>query len=270
MNSQQLGDTQQAFDSVAAEYDGPLGNNALVQGLRARTLTAVLGAVPPGAALLDLGCGTGLDAVWLGQRGYRVIAIDWSPAMVRRAREQATRGGVDRGVTVYHLGIHELDRLPEQALDGAYSDLGALNCVPDLALAARAIAGRLRPGGVLIASVIGRVCPWEVAVCLRKGQWARARVRWSTRTVAVPLSGHTVWTRYYMPAEFRSAFESAGFRLRSLRALGLFVPPPYLFAFAQRHPRVVAALETLEDRVAGWPALRQWGDHFLIVMQHDG
>jgi hypothetical protein len=88
--------------------------------------------------------------------------------------------------------------------------------------------------------------------------------------VAVPLSGHTVWTRYYMPAEFRSAFESAGFRLRSLRALGLLVPPPYLFAFAQRHPRVVAALETLEDRVAGWPALRHWGDHFLIVMQHDG
>jgi len=87
--------------------------------------------------------------------------------------------------------------------------------------------------------------------------------------VAVPLSGHTVWTRYYTPAEFRSAFEPAGFRLRSLRALGLLVPPPYLFAFAQRHPRAVAALETLEDRVAGWPALRQWGDHFLIVMQRD-
>src|SRR5712692_9506603 len=115
MKSEQPGYTQQAFHSAAADYDSPLDNNALVQGLRARTLTAVLGAVPPGAALLDLGCGTGLDAVWLGQRGYRVIAIDWSPAMVRRAREQATRGGVGRGVTVHHLGIHELDRLPEQA-----------------------------------------------------------------------------------------------------------------------------------------------------------
>ena len=95
-------------------------------------------------------------------------------------------------------------------------------------------------------------------------------MRWSKRTVAVPLAGHTVWTRYYTPAEFRSAFEPAGFRLRSLRALGLFVPPPYLFAFAQRHPRALAALETLEDRLAGWPAVRQWGDHFLIVMQRDG
>jgi SAM-dependent methyltransferase len=269
MNTQQLADTQRAFDAVAAQYDGPLGNNALVQRLRARTMTAVLRSVPPGASLLDLGCGTGLDAVWLGQRGYRVTAIDWSPAMVRRARERATRASLDRGVEVQHLGLHELDRLPERAFDGAYSDLGSLNCVPDLALTARAIAGRLRRGGALIASVIGRVCPWELAVCLRKRQWARARVRWSKGTVAVPLSGHTVWTRYYRPAEFQSALEPAGFRLRSLRALGLFVPPPYLWAFAERHPRLVAALEALDGRVAGWPALREWGDHFLIEMTLD-
>jgi len=41
-------------------------------------------------------------------------------------------------------------------------------------------------------------------------------------------------------------------------------------AFALRHPRAVAMLQGLEDRVAGWPGLRRWGDHFLIVMQrHD-
>jgi hypothetical protein len=43
-----------------------------------------------------------------------------------------------------------------------------------------------------------------------------------------------------------------------------------MLAFAQRHPGLVGGLQALEDRVAAWPGLRQWGDHFLIVMQRDG
>lgn len=266
----QLIDTQEAFDSVAADYDGPVGNNALVQAMRQRTLAAVQGFVPAGGNLLDLGCGTGLDAVWLAQRGYRVTAIDWSPAMVERARRRTIDVGVDRLVAVHHLGIHQLEQLAEQSFDAAYSNLGALNCVADLAPVASAVARRLRTGGTLVASVIGRVCPWEIARSIGKRQWSRATVRWTKGIVPVPLNRRTVWTRYYKPSEFRRAFERAGFRLRSLRGLGLFVPPPYMQAFAQRHPRTVAALQDLEDRVAAWPGLRAWGDHFLIVMQRHG
>jgi SAM-dependent methyltransferase len=270
MNTRQLADTRQAFDSVAAVYDGPLGNNALVQRVRARTLAAVTRSVAPGAAVLDLGCGTGIDAAFLAQQGYLVTAIDWSPEMVRRTQERAIQAGLDGVLAVHHLGIHELDRLPVAGFDAAYSDLGSLNCVPDLAAAARSIAARLRPRGTLVASVIGRVCPWELALFAVKRQWRRARIRAAKGTVPVPLNGRTVWTAYYHPSEFRSAFESAGFALDSLRGLGLLVPPPYMLAFAQRHRRAVAVLQALEDRVAGWPGLREWGDHFLIVMQRRG
>lgn len=267
MNTRQLADTQRAFDEVAASYDGPVGNNTLVQAVRARTLAAVTRSVAPGAALLDLGCGTGLDAAALGRQGYRVTAIDWSANMVRQTRERAARAGKNALVAVHQLGIHELGRLPPATFDGAYSNLGALNCVPDLGSAAAAIAARLRPGGVLIASVIGRVCPWELAIFSRKRDWRRAAARWSKEPVAVPLSGRTVWTRYYSPSEFRSTFAAAGFRLRSLRTLGLLVPPPYALAFADRHPRLVAGLQVIEDRVADWPGVRGWGDHFLVVME---
>jgi hypothetical protein len=53
----------------------------------------------------------------------------------------------------------------------------------------------------------------------------------------------------------------------SLRALGLFVPPPYLQAFAHRHPKLVDLLQRIEDRCGGWPLLRSWGDHFLVVLR---
>ena len=270
MIGRQLKDTQAAFDSVAADYDGPLGNNELVQWMRARTLDAVKRSVSPGAALLDLGCGTGLDAVALAQQGYRVTALDWSAAMVRRTRQRASDAGVDGALATHHLGIHELERMPPGDFDAAYADLGSLNCVPDLAGCARSIAARVRPGGVLVASVIGRVCVWELAVFAAKRQWRRARLRAAAGTVPVPLNGQTVWTSYFSPSEFRSVFEGAGFRSRSLRALGLLGPPPYMLAFAQRHAGLVGGLQALEDRIAAWPGLRQWGDHFLIVMERNG
>jgi SAM-dependent methyltransferase len=268
MNTRQLADTQRAFDEVAAGYDGPLGNNTLVQAVRARTVAAVTRSLTPGAALLDLGCGTGLDAVALARLGYHVTAIDWSANMVRQTRERAGSADTDGMVAVHQVGIHELGRLPGGTFDGAYSDLGALNCVPDLSAAAASIAERLRPGGVFIASVIGRMCPWELAIFARKRDWSRAAMRWSQEPVPVPLSGRTVWTRYYSPAEFRSTFAAAGFRLRSLRTLGLLVPPPYAVAFSDRHPRLVARLQAIEDRVASWRGIRGWGDHFLVVMEH--
>jgi SAM-dependent methyltransferase len=263
----QLADTQRAFDSVADEYDGPLGNNPLVQRLRAWTLGSVMSSVASGSRLLDLGCGTGLDATHLARHGYQVTAIDWAPGMVRRSRERVAAERLDRSVTVHHLGIHELDKLPPATFDAAYSNLGSLNCVPDLEAAALSIASRLPVDGILIASVLGRFSPWEIVLFGLKGRWSRARVRWSADTVPVPLNGFRVWTRYYTPFEFSSVFKAAGFQVSSLRALGLMTPPPYQLAFAERHRPVVDVLQAVEDRVARWPGLRQWGDHFLISLR---
>src|SRR6476469_8900798 len=66
----QLLDTQRAFDSVAADYDGPKGNNALIQRMRETVWQTLTDAVPSGTRLLDLGCGTGIDAIELARRGY--------------------------------------------------------------------------------------------------------------------------------------------------------------------------------------------------------
>jgi SAM-dependent methyltransferase len=262
-----LMETQRAFDGVASGYDRSNTENPTLCEMRERTRQAVEAVVPRGAHLLDLGCGPGSDAEHLAGRGYRVTAIDWSSAMVREARRRVWQSGMHGRVDVLHLGIHELDRLPLARFDAAYSNFGPLNCVPDPAAAARLIADRLRPGGVLVASVIGRLCPWEIALYLARGEWSRAGIRFRHGLVAVPLDGHTVWTRYYTPGAFERIFAAAGFTRVSLRTLGLLVPPPYLQAFAGRHPALVGALQRVEDRVGAWPAVRAWGDHFLIVLR---
>ncbi|HKB13677.1 MAG TPA: methyltransferase domain-containing protein [Vicinamibacterales bacterium] len=269
MLSNALLDTQRAFDGVASSYDRSNTDNATLRAMRARFWAEVDACVAPGSRLLDLGCGPGADAARFAALGHHVTAIDWSPAMVEEARRRLRASGSADRVEVHHLGIHDLDRLTPRTrfFDAAYSNFGPLNCVAQPNTAAWMIAERLRPGGMLIASVIGRVCPWEIAVHAARGQFRRAAVRFSDGLAPVPLNGRTVWTRYYMPGEFQRIFEVAGFERVSLRALGLFVPPPYMQAFAGRHPKLIAALERIDQRLGRWPGVRAWGDHFLIALR---
>jgi len=262
-----LNDTRDAFDSVADDYDGPRGNNTAIQDMRAEMWRWLDTSFAPGSRLIDLGCGTGLDAVHLAGQGQQVTATDWSERMVERTRDRAREAGVPDRVEALAIGAHELQRLAGDAgFDGAYSNLGPLNCVPDLGAVARECARLLKPGGRLVFTVIGRYCPWEMAHYARRGRWRRIAVRFARGTVAVGMNGRTIWTRYYSPAEFFAAFEPH-FELEQQRGLCIFVPPPYLTWLAERHPRVHRFLWRLDRRVAAWPLLRELGDHFLMVMR---
>ncbi len=50
-------------------------------------------SLPPGASLMDLGCGRGRHAIPLSRRGYRVTGVDLSEKMLGLARERASREG---------------------------------------------------------------------------------------------------------------------------------------------------------------------------------
>jgi SAM-dependent methyltransferase len=43
---------------------------------------------------LELGCGSGNNAVWLAQQGFDVTAVDISPTAIRRAKERSAAAGV--------------------------------------------------------------------------------------------------------------------------------------------------------------------------------
>jgi ubiquinone/menaquinone biosynthesis C-methylase UbiE len=263
----QLRDTQDAFDSVADDYDGPRGNNDLIQDMRLEIWRWLKMTFSPGAHLIDLGCGTGLDAVHLASAGMQVTATDWSPMMVQRTRQRAAARELTGRVRAIALGAHELERLEESAgFDGAYSNFGPLNCVPDLAHVSNECARLLKPGGALVFTVIGRLCPWEVAHYLRRRRFARVRVRFARGPVAVSMNNRTIWTRYYGPREFYRAF-STQFKLEHFRGLCVFAPPPYLAAIREGHFRWYEYLWRMDRRMAGWPILRGCGDHFLMVLR---
>lgn len=107
-------------------------------------LDAFLDRLAPGAAVLELGCGSGRDAARMKQRGFAVDATDATPAMVAKANERW-----DLGARV--MAFHELEA--EAAYAGVWAHASLLHCprtaLPDvLARIDRALA----PGGLFFAS----------------------------------------------------------------------------------------------------------------------
>jgi SAM-dependent methyltransferase len=259
--------TRDAFDSVAADYDGPRGNNASIQDMRAEMWRTLDATFAPGSRLIDLGCGTGLDAVRMARAGYAVTATDWSPQMIERTRQRAAAEQLQERVRALTCGAHELSRLEEPGrFDGAYSNLGALNCVPDLSTVAEQCARLLKPAGALVFAVIGRICPWEIGHYALRRDWQRIGVRFADGMIPVGMNKRVVWTHYYTPHEFYGAFAPL-FSLQSHRAMCLLVPPPYLGSLRERHFRWYQRLRRIERRVGTWPGLRNMGDHFLMMMR---
>jgi arsenite methyltransferase len=109
-------------------------------------------AVRPGETVLDLGSGAGVDCFLAAREtgpGGRVVGVDMTPAMLAKARANATRGGY----TNVEFRLGEIEHLP--VADGSV-DCIISNCVvnlsPDKPQVFREALRALRPGGRMLLS----------------------------------------------------------------------------------------------------------------------
>ena len=73
--------------------------------------TVTTRAIEP-CRVLDLGCGTGDNSIWLAQKGFRVTGIDASEIAVRRATEKASRAGVKCSFLVIDFVRNRIEGAP--------------------------------------------------------------------------------------------------------------------------------------------------------------
>jgi SAM-dependent methyltransferase len=255
-----------AFDAVAEQFDERYGSWLSVAAQRRAVRSELLRAFPIGARVLEIGAGTGEDALWLTRRGRVVLATDAAPSMVRVTTAKLSSGGapVPRVVAAEDIDTLAAEYSGDsQQLDGAFSNFAALNCVVDLAPVGRGLARAVRPGGQVVLVLFGVVVPGEWLVQLARGDLGAA-FRRRRKTASARLGGRRFDVRYHRESDVERAF-APWFRLTGRRGIGIFVPPSAAEPWISRHPRILATLERL-DGVVSRP-LAPLGDHVLYRLE---
>lgn len=99
------------------------------------------------STILDLGCGTGGHAIPLAQRGYQVVGVDRSPAMLERARRKAQEAGVLVEFVEGDIRTVDLERTFD-AVIAMFSAISYQISNADLAAACCTARRHLKPGSI--------------------------------------------------------------------------------------------------------------------------
>lgn len=249
-----------AFDELASSYDATFTDTVVGKALRETVWARVEQSFRGSHRVLELGCGTGEDAVRLAGSGIRVVATDASPRMIQVARQKASHSHCAERIEFHCLAMEDLGAsLHGQTFDGVLSDFGAINCVRNLPALVADVAARLAPGAPLLWVIMGRLVPWEWAWYLPRANWRKAwrrlhrgGVEWRGLTISYPT-----------PAEM-TAHLRPYFAIHRMSALGFALPPSYATKWLNRWPRILKLLNRLETLAQRSSALASWSDHYIV------
>jgi ubiquinone/menaquinone biosynthesis C-methylase UbiE len=254
------------FDNIAEQYDATFTSSTIGRLQRDSVWNELKKSFRPGHRILDIGCGTGVDARYLAERGVEVVACDSSSRMLSVAQRRIA--GLPQSaasVRLHLLPAEEISNLRDGGpFDGAFSNFGAMNCVADIGEFASGLARLLKPGANVLLCFMGPVCVWETVWYLLHGKFAAAFRRFNPDGVAARLSGGSVvHVRYPSVSSIRNSF-GPEFSLKSIRGIGVAVPPSYAGAWANRWLGVMR-LAANADRILGrCPGIRMLADHVLL------
>lgn len=258
----------EAFSRTAEKYDSFAEDHPHLIRMRNKVYAHVIHHVPRGARILELNAGTGTDAVQLAQRGYFVHATDIAPGMLGRLREKVEKLGLHDRVTVEERSFLSLDNIQSVPFDAVLSNLGGLNCIPDLTPVIRQIPKILKPGGVVTWVLMPHVCLWEMAEIFR-GNFSLAFRRFSRGSVRAKLEGLNFDVYYFSPRQVTEWFGSE-FELLALEGLSVITPTAESKNFAKRYPHLYRVLSWLDDNLSPhWP-WHGWGDFYILMMRYKG
>lgn len=238
------------FDRQAPNYDSGFAYNVPARMARARAVDFYLRNLPPPPGrILDLGSGTGVDAIKLARGGYQVIAIDISSGMCERMSHVVDDAGLGDSISVVCADVMELGLLAsiaEGPVAGVLLSFGVVNYVSDPSWLLDEIAKCMAPGGVVVIGTLGRRCLWDLAY------YALARrtlsPRWRPGPNRESISG-TLLPEWYWSATDLAGAASSRYTIVDRAGFGSVGPPPYLTGKALLPDLLASMLWRLDARI---------------------
>ncbi|MHB8579862.1 MAG: class I SAM-dependent methyltransferase [Ignavibacteriaceae bacterium] len=256
---------KEAFDRQSEFFDEYEEHNEILKRLRLTVRGHLLRHVKNGDNILELNAGTGLDAVFLAHKGYKIHAIDIAEGMLNKLEKKINTPELRDKVSFELLSFTELDKLKVRNFDYIFSNFGGLNCVDDLNKVTKHFNNILKPLGKITLVIMPPFSLWELTLAL-KGKFKPAFRRLHKNGTTANIEGIKFKTYYYNLKEIKHALGKE-FKLIEVQGLASVSPPPYFEDFPLLHP-VLYKLFTLTDKyVSHIFPFNRCADHLILTFR---
>jgi ubiquinone/menaquinone biosynthesis C-methylase UbiE len=116
--------------------------------------------LPKNGTIIDVGGGPGRYTIELAKMGYNVVLFDYSPALLRIARREIKKAGVEKKVDVFEGSMTDMSMFDDKVFDSAVCLGAAMGHVEGEGRRNKALSEMKRitkKGGFIFISVIGRL-----------------------------------------------------------------------------------------------------------------
>jgi ubiquinone/menaquinone biosynthesis C-methylase UbiE len=252
------------FDSIAANYDRIFTGSCTGKAQRAAVWRETDQLFQTGQNILEMNCGTGVDAIHFARCGVSVLGFDQSSRMISVARNLVAQAGCEREVHLHQMAIEDMIEWDHRLqFDGAFSNFGGLNCVSNLSQVARDLARLVKPGGPVVLCWMSRSCLWEWVYYLGRFNFKKAFRRFRQGGSTAQFKHRSAFRVHYPGVRELIRCMDPHFHYVWHKAVGLTVPPTYLENWVEQHPRVLRISQSLDNSMSRWPVFRNLGDHCL-------
>ena len=252
------GEAISALFSESSSYWDDIYTSGRVKGTvyssrQSRILQFAVEMAGAGTSVVEIGAGAGHLAVELARRGFEVVAVDLSEAMLDQARDNAERAGVGERVRTLRADAMDVP-LPDGVYDAAIA-VGLLPWVEDPCRALHEMARLVKPGGYVLLTTDNRYAisrfldpAWHPSL---RAAIRRVRSRLGQRPRRLdpgPVSYSWSTTRMLVAAQGLVVVRRAGVGFG-----------PFTFLFRQVLPNSLSVqLERILQSLADQPSSRLW------------
>jgi SAM-dependent methyltransferase len=259
----------EAFDSASEEYDYTIRHNYINTWIRKRSIRELVRLTKQSDVLLEIGCGTGTEAIQIAKHVTGIVATDLSTRMLHILKRKVSAKKLDHKIVALKLRASEIsevaDHLPNGKVRIAYSFNGALNCEPEIRKIPEHLSKIIDEGGYFLCSIRNTLCLPEILSHSIVFQFDKMAAR-KEQPIMVSVGGIDIPSYYYSTREFVEFFRPY-FRIKKIVGLPAFLPPAYLNDYFVRSGSLGSSLEKLELVLGNRFPFNRLGDQTLFVFQ---
>ncbi|OCK43985.1 methylase [Tenacibaculum soleae] len=253
------------FDIAAKTYDDTFTNTKIGREQRKKVYKNIehIFSSEKKVNVLELNCGTGVDAIALAKKGHNIIATDISEEMIKVANKKNSYNNLNFEV----LDCKKLSKDSfKKEFDVVFSNFGGLNCFSheELREFLKMASELLVSKGKLVMVLMPKNCVWEQLYFLVKGSFKKAQRRNTNEALLVNVDDVQVPTWYFNPKGIIE-MSKVNYTLINYSPVGIVIPPSYLEkSFLTKKP-IWNILKTIEKRLSN-RFLAKYADHFIIEL----